>query len=403
MVSLAGIEAARARIHGAVAVTPCPRCVWLEPTVGAPVYLKLENLQPSGSFKERGALNRLLQLSAEQRAHGVIAASAGNHAQAVALHAQRLGIHAVIVMPETTPNIKIANTRSYGAEVVLAGLNYDEAFAVAENLARERGLTYVHAFDDEAVIAGQGTIGLELLEQVPAVGTVVVPIGGGGLIGGIAAAVKSVRPGVRIVGTEALAVPSMQQALREGGPVAVPPAQTLADGIAVRRVSPQTLALAKRYVDEIVLIDEEEIASAILFLVEREKAVAEGAGAAAVAALLAGKIKRPGAEPVVAVVGGGNIDVTMLGKIIDRGLVRDGRLVRLRVRVHDRPGGLAAILQRVAAQRGNIVEVRHERAFSRTAYGDVEVLLTIETEGAPHAAAIQAGLDEIAKGVERLV
>jgi threonine dehydratase len=403
MITIADIEAARRRIRGVVAHTPCPRCVWLEPALGAPAYLKLESLQESGSFKERGAANRLLQLDAAQRNCGVIAASAGNHAQAVALHARRLGIHAVIVMPETTPNIKIANTRNYGAEVVLAGLNYDEAYAAATVIAAERGLIYVHAFDDPQIVAGQGTIGLELLEQVPDLGTVVVPVGGGGLIGGIACAVKTLRPQVRVVGVESRGVPSMQQALLRGEPVAVPPAQTLADGIAVRRVSPLTLALAQRYVDEIVLVDEEEIASAVLFLVEREKSVAEGAGAAAVAALLGGKVAAAGGAPVIALVGGGNIDVTMLGKIIDRGLVRDGRLVRLRVNVHDRPGGLAALLQRIASLRGNIVEVQHERAFSRTSYGDVEVLLTIETEGAPHAAAIQAALAEIATGVERLV
>lgn len=401
MITLHDIEAARARIGDGVGVTPCPRCVWLEELAAGPVYLKLENLQPSGSFKERGALNKLLRLTPEERARGVIAASAGNHAQAVALHARRLGVAALIVMPETTPSIKIANTRRYGAEVVLAGANYDAARDEAERLAAERGAVMIHAFDDDAVIAGQGTCGLEILEQVPDLAAVYVPVGGGGLIGGVATAIKGRRPDVKVVGVETRLVPAMHEALARREPVTVPPGRTLADGIAVRRVSPRTLALAERHVDEVVLVDEAAIAAAVLFLVEREKTVAEGAGAAAVAALLAGHAAHgPGA--VCAVVTGGNIDVTMLGKVLDRGLVSDGRLVRLKLRVVDRPGGLVEVLALVARLGGNIVEIQHERTFTQTLYNDVEVFVTLETQGAAHVAEIRDALSKIAALVEEI-
>jgi threonine dehydratase len=402
LISFADIESARERIAGQVAVTPTARCVWLEPMTGVPSYLKLENLQPTGSFKERGALNKLLALSADERERGVVAASAGNHAQAVARHAERLGIRATIVMPNTTPAIKVANTRGYGAKVLLAGANYDEAFQEALKLAAEQGFVYVHAFDDPHVAAGQGTIGLEILQQLPELGTVVVPVGGGGLIGGIALAVKSLRPDVRVVGVESDLVPSMRAALAANQPVAVTGGQTLADGIAVRKVSRLTLELARRFVDDMVVVSEEEIASAVLFLMEREKTVAEGAGAVAVATLLGGKVSGLGERPVCAIIGGGNIDVTMLGKIIDRGLVKDGRMVRLKLRVHDRPGALAEVLAEIARLRGNIVEVQHERAFTQTLYGDVDIFVTLETEGQAHIAQILEQLDPMTKTVEAL-
>lgn len=399
MLTLADIEAARDRIAGGVSVTPCAPCVWLEPHTGGPAYLKLENLQTSGSFKERGALNKLLTLTPDERARGVVAASAGNHAQAVALHARRLGIKALIVMPETTPSIKVMNTRRYEAEVVLAGANYDAARDEAARLAAARGLVMIHAFDDPAVVAGQGTCGLEILDQIPDVAAVFVPVGGGGLAGGMAAAIKGRKPGVRVVGVETKLVPSMAEALKKHAPVVVEGGRTLADGIAVRQVSPLTLALAEKYLDDVVLIDEEDIAAAVLFLVEREKTVAEGAGAAAVAALLGGHGRGAGG-PVCAVVTGGNIDVTMLGKILDRGLVRDGRLVRLRLRVVDRPGGLAEVLGIVAKLGGNVIEIQHERTFTHALYNDVEVFLTLETQGAAHVAEIVGALDRIAALVE---
>ncbi len=284
--TLADIQAARARIHDAVYYTPCERSQAISTLTGQQVFLKLENRQMSGSFKERGALNKILTLTPEQSERGVIAASAGNHAQGVSYHATRRGIRATIVMPETTPLVKVTATRRFGAEVVLHGANYDEAFAEAMRRRDAENLTFIHPFDDAAVIAGQGTIGLELLEQVPDLEAVVVPIGGGGLIGGIACAVKSLHPAVRVVGVQTARLPSMQAALRAEAPVTLEAATTIADGIAVRRAGAVTLPLVERYVDEIVTVEEDEIASAILLLLEREKMLAEGAGAVALAALL---------------------------------------------------------------------------------------------------------------------
>jgi threonine dehydratase len=399
---LKDIEEARRRIESQVVYTPCPRCTWLEPVTGGPVFLKLENLQHSGSFKDRGALNKLLKLTDEERARGVIAASAGNHAQAVASHAQRLGVRATIVMPVSTPSIKVANTRSYGAEVILEGANYDAAFAKAKAVAAERGYVYIHAFDDPYVMAGQGTIGLELLEQIPDLDVVAIPVGGGGMMAGIAVAIKSIRPDVRIFGIESELVPSMKASLAAHRTVEVEGGQTLADGIAVRRVAADTLRIAERYLEDVVLVTEEEIAAAVLFLLEREKTVAEGAGAAAVAALLAGKIPGVRGKKVCAIIGGGNIDVTMLGKIIDRGLIKDGRMVRLHVRIPDRPGGLAEVAEVFARLKANIVDIEHERAFTHTLFSDVEILCTLETFGHAHVAQIKAALESIAHEIREL-
>ncbi len=401
MIELKDIEAARERIAGQVIRTPTTRCNSLDAIVGAEVYLKLDNLQTTGSFKERGALNKLLTLSEAEKRRGVIAASAGNHGQALARHSERLGIQATIVMPVTTPATKIASTRRFGAKVILDGLNYDAAFSKAMEIVQAEGATYVHAFDDDEVIAGQGTLGLEILDELPQIRTVVVPVGGGGMIGGIARAIKARRSDIKIIGVETALVPGMQAALRAGRPVEVAGGRTLADGIAVRRVSERTLELAKSFVDDIVLVEEEELASAILFLLEREKTVTEGAGAAGVAALLAGKIK--GADgPLCAVVGGGNIDVTMLGRIIERGLVKDGRLVRLLIRIQDRPGGLAEVVNALARLEANIIQVLHERTFTQTLYNDVEVQLTLETRGHEHVEEIRRALLGIATKVEEL-
>ena len=286
-VTLADIEAARERLGSAVYRTPCARSEMLSRQTGQSIFLKLENLQMTGSFKERGALNRIATLTPEQARRGVVAASAGNHAQGVAYHATRRGIRSVIVMPLATPLVKIQATRGFGAEVVLHGANYDEACDEATRHCEAEGMTFIHPFDDPLVIAGQGTIGLELLEQVEGLEAVVVPIGGGGLIGGIACALKSLRPEIKVVGVQTSRLPSMQRALREGHTVTLDPATTIADGIAVRRAGENTLPLVKRYVDEIVTVDEDEIASAILTLLEREKTLAEGAGAAALAAAAA--------------------------------------------------------------------------------------------------------------------
>ena len=378
---LAAIEAARGRLAGVIEQTPCALSRTLSALTGTRCWVKLENLQMTGSFKERGAANLLLQLVPDERRRGVIAASAGNHGLAVAHHAARLGIPAVIVMPEWAPLIKVTSARRDGAEVVLFGGSFDEAYDHACEIGAARNLLFVHPFDDERIIAGQGTIGLELLEQRPDVDAIIVAVGGGGLAGGVGVAVKSRRPEVRIVGVQTDALPSMRRALAEGHPVRLDPASTIADGIAVRAVRERTLALAKTYVDDLVTVSEEELARAILLLVEIEKTVVEGAGAAPLAALLNRNL---GLErrTVVLVLSGGNIDVTMLARIIERGLVKDGRLVRLVVLLRDRPGALARLTALVAEERANVVHIEHDRAFARwTTIGETEVALTLETSG----------------------
>jgi threonine dehydratase len=379
-VTLSDVAAARERLREAIYYSPCPHSVMLSELTGQQVYLKLENLQMTGSFKERGALNRIAMLTPEQAARGVIAASAGNHAQGVAYHATKRGIRAVIVMPLTTPLVKVTATRDFGAEVVLHGANYDEAFAEAMRLCADQDLTFIHPFDDAAVMAGQGTIGLELLEQVPLLEAVVVPIGGGGLIGGIACAIKESRPEVRIVGVQTSRLPSMAAAVEAHHPVTIEPATTIADGIAVRRAGELTLPMVERYVDEIVTVDEDEIASAILMLLEREKTLAEGAGAAALAALLQHRTSLKGAHTAVMVCGG-NIDVTLLSRIIERGLVQDGRLIRLRIHLLDKPGALHELTRLIASHRANIVDTLHNRAYYGVNLGDTVIDITMETRG----------------------
>ena len=356
---------------------------------GNQVFFKLENLQMTGSFKERGAINKLNALTPEERQRGVVTASAGNHAQGVAYHAARLGIRAKICMPVGTPLIKVSSTKDYGAEVILFGNNFDEASEEAERLRKAENLTGVHAFDDDAIIAGQGTVGLELLEQQPDLEAVVVPVGGGGLIGGIACALKETRPGIKVVGVETERIPSMKAALAAHTPVTLPPAATIGDGIAVRRAGDRTLPLVAKYVDEIVTVDEEEIANAILLLLEREKTVAEGAGAAPVAALLNHKTSLKGLRTAV-VVSGGNIDVNFLSRIIERGLVKDGRLVRLRLRTPDQPAALYKVLGLIAERRANVMNIVHDRSHYGVNLGESVIELTLETRGRDHANQIVA-------------
>ena len=390
-IGLADVLAARERLRGSIYESPCPHSIMLSALTGQQVYLKLENLQMTGSFKERGALNRIAMLTPEQAARGVIAASAGNHAQGVAYHATKRGIRALIVMPLTTPLVKVTATRGCGAEVLLHGANYDEACAEAVRLCDEQQLTFIHPFDDAGVMAGQGTIGLELLEQVPQLEAVVVPIGGGGLIGGIACAIKESRPEIRIVGVQTARLPSMQAAIEAHHPVTVDPATTIADGIAVRRAGDLTFPLVERYVDEIVTVEEDEIASAILMLLEREKTLAEGAGAAALAALLEHRTSLHGAHTAVLVCGG-NIDVTLLSRIIERGLVKDGRMVRLRIVLLDKPGALHELTRLIADQRANIIDTLHNRAYYGVNLGDTVVDITMETRGPQHVAELLAAL-----------
>jgi len=391
MITLSDIQAALGRIRSSVYLSPCVRSETFSEVTGNSVYLKLDNLQRTGAFKERGALNKLLTLTAEEKLRGVIAASAGNHAQGVAYHAGRLGIRAQICMPLTTPLTKVSATKSYGAEVVLHGTNYDDAYAEALRRSNDEHATLVHAFDDDAVIAGQGTLGLEILQQHPDIEAVVSPVGGGGLIGGVACAIKEQSPRVQIFGVQPARLPSMKAALAEGKPVTLAPAITVADGIAVRRVGDRTLPLAQKYVDDIVTVDDEEIANAILQLLEREKTLAEGAGAAAIAALLNDKLPLRG-KKVAVLVGGGNIDVTLLARIIERGMVKDGRLVRLRIHLPDYPGALHRLTGILAQHRANIVETAYDRAYHGVTLGDTAIDITIETRGAEHIAELLCAL-----------
>jgi threonine dehydratase len=401
-VTLASIEAARARIGDAIHLSPCQLSHHLSERIGLPVYLKLENLQRTGSFKERGALNKLLTLTSEERSRGVIAASAGNHAQGVAFHATKLGIRSQIVMPQATPLVKVVSTRGFGAEVILHGSNYDEACEEALARCTQQGLTFIHPFDDPDVIAGQGTIGLELLEQVPDLEAVVVPIGGGGLISGIACALKEKNPKIRVIGVEPEKLPSMLRAREAGVPITLAPQATIADGIAVRRAGDVTLPLVSRYVDEIVTVDDEEIASAILMLLEQEKTLAEGAGAAALAALLQAKTNLRHRKTAVLVCGG-NIDVTLLAKIIERGLVKDGRQLRIRVYLLDRPGALLHLTEILARERANIVETIHNRSYYGVSLAETVIDVTLETRGATHITSISHALSEAGFRFERIL
>jgi threonine dehydratase len=400
MVNLSDIQSALAKVRKSIYVSPCTRSETFSELTGNSIYLKLENRQRTGAYKERGALNKLLSLTAEERSQGVIAASAGNHAQAVAYHAGNLSIRARIVMPLATPLIKVSATRGYGGEVVLHGANYDEAYEEALRLSAQDHLTFVHAFNDDAVIAGQGTLGLELLEQHPDLEAVVVPIGGGGLIGGIGCALKETNARIQVIGVQPARLPSLKVALSEGKPVTLPSAVTIADGIAVRRAGEKTFPLIQKYVDDIVTVEEEEIANAVLLLLEREKTLAEGAGAAALAALVNRRIptirdsmtREKAGKKVIAIVSGGNIDVTLLARIIERGLVKDGRLVRLRVHLPDYPGALHRLTGILAQHRANIVETSYDRAYHNVNLGDTAIDITMETRGPDHIAELISAL-----------
>jgi threonine dehydratase len=402
MIGLQDIQTARERIRNAIRLSPCTYSEAFSALTNNSIFLKLDNQQRTGAFKERGALNKLLTLTSEERSRGVIAASAGNHAQGVAYHAGRHGIHARIVMPLPTPLTKVSSTRAYGADVLLQGANYDEAYAKAVEQSRGEGLTLVHAFDDDAVIAGQGTLGLEILEQHPDVEAVVVPIGGGGLIGGISCAVKETNPAVTVYGVQPAKIASMKAAVHEGKPVTLAAAATIADGIAVRRAGDRTLPMVQKYVDEIVTVEEEEIANAILLLLEREKTLAEGAGAAAIAAMLNRKLPLAG-KRVAVLVCGGNIDVTLLSRIIERGLVKDGRLVRLRVHLPDYPGALHRLTGILAEHRANIVETSYDRAYHNVNLGDTAIDITMETRGPDHIAELIAALVAAGYAHERIL
>ena len=402
MITLANVQAALERIRPSIYLSPCTMSVTFSQLTGNSIYLKLDNLQRTGAFKERGALNKLLTMSAQEREQGVIAASAGNHAQGLAYHAGRRGIKAQICMPLTTPLIKVSATKSYGAEVILHGANYDDACEEAIRRGEQQHLTFIHPFDDDAVIAGQGTLGLEMLQQHPAIEAVVVPIGGGGLIGGIACAIKETNPKIQIIGVQTARLPSMKAAVAAGKPVTLPAAATVADGIAVRRAGDRTLPLVQKYVDDIVTVDEEEIANAVLLLLEREKTMAEGAGAAAIAALINRKLHMAGRK-IAVLVCGGNMDVTLLSRIIERGLVKDGRLVRLRVHLPDYPGALHRLTGILADHRANIVETSYDRAYYGVNLGETAIDITMETRGPDQIAELLSALEAAGYSHERVL
>ena len=388
-ISLADVRAAADALRGAIQRTPCLHSRTLSELAGCDVFLKFENLQFTASFKERGALHKLLSLGARERAAGVIAVSAGNHAQGVALHAKRLGIPALAVMPRFTPTVKVEYTRALGAEVVLAGESFEDASARADELRRERGLVLVHPFDDPQVIAGQGTVALEMLADAPELDALVIPVGGGGLISGCATAARAVKPTVEVFGVQAARYPSMKQALA-GEPIRCGNS-TLAGGIAVKAPGALTLPIVKRLVREVFLVEEDAIEAAILLYLEVEKTVVEGAGAAALAAVL-GNPRAFAGKRVGVIISGGNIDMLVLSHVIERGLARTSRLARLLVRMRDQPGELAVIAGAIAETGANVVSVLHERAFARAPSSEVEVEFVIETRGEDHLSEIVARL-----------
>ena len=392
MLSLAAIRAARDRIADVARVTPVRYSHTFSERTGASVSLKLENVQRTGAFKIRGALNRIATLSDAEQAAGVVTASAGNHAQGVALAATRAGVDATIVMPEHAPISKVKATRGYGARVVLDGVDYEEAQARAHEIEREAGRTYVHAFDDEMVMAGQGTIGLEILEQQPDVETVVVPIGGGGLISGIATAITSQQPDVRVIGVQAEGASSVIDSLEAGEIRSRDSVDTVADGIATRSVGEQPFEIIQERVDEVVTVSDEEIALALTLLLERSKTVVEGAGAVALSALLEDRFDYEEDEVIVPALCGGNIDMNVLTTVILRGMIQLGRYLKIRTVLPDRPGALESLIEIIADKGANIYEIHHERTSREVGMSDTSVELELETHGPDHAADLLATL-----------
>lgn len=390
MLSLTDIEQAAQRLQGHLLDTPCVESRTLSQLTGAQIFLKFENLQYTASFKERGACNKLAQLSADERRRGVIAMSAGNHAQGVAYHAQRLGLRAVIVMPRFTPGVKIERTRGFGAEVVLHGDSLDESRAHALMLAEREGLVFVHPYDDEAIVAGQGTVGLEMLHAVPDLDTLVIAVGGGGLIAGMATAAKALKPGIEIIGVQTSRFPGMVNAIK--GTQHPQGTSTIAEGIAVGTPGVIPRAIIARLVDDLVLVDEGDIEQAMVMLLEIEKTLVEGAGAAGLAALLKYPARFAG-KKVGLVLCGGNIDPLLLAAIIERGMVRAGRLARIKVSVRDIPGSLAKITATVADAGANIDEVHHQRAFTMLSAQNVEIELVIQTRGRDHIQQVLAAVN----------
>jgi threonine dehydratase len=392
VVTLSDVRAAQRRIAGGVTRTPCAESIPLSEITGARIFCKLENFQRTGSFKERGARNALAMLPKPQRRRGVIAASAGNHALGLAYHGKLLSIPVVVVMPDYAPLIKITTCQRLGARVIVHGRDFAEARKHADELVLAEGLTYIHGFDDPAIIAGQGTLGLELLEQVRQLDAVLCPVGGAGLIAGIGVAVKAVNPRVRLIGVESEHTGNLAAALKARKPVVRPRRATLADGLATLTVGANAFSLARRFVDDVVEVGEDWIALAILRMLELEKTVVEGAAAAPLAAMMAGKLPRLAGKRVALIVGGGNIDPAILSRVIETGLVHDGRLTRFTARISDRPGGLAELSRVIASCGASIKDIAHDRAFSGSDVSAVNAICTVETRDRGHITALHRAL-----------
>ncbi|MEO1958502.1 MAG: threonine ammonia-lyase [Nautiliaceae bacterium] len=392
MINLKDIKEARKRIEKVIYKTPFAYAPILSQKVGNEIFLKKENLQTTGAFKLRGAFNKIASLPQKRREKGVIAASAGNHAQGVAFSANYFNIPSIIVMPEATPLTKVSGVKEYGGEVVLAGNNYDEAYEYALNLAKKRDMEFIHPFADYDVMAGQGTIALEMLDKVPDLDVIIVPVGGGGLISGVASAAKQINPHIKVIGVTAAGAPAMRLSFLSGSVQDSAFVKTIADGIAVRDTSPITFEIIKEVVDDIVEVDDEEIANAILFLMERQKLVVEGAGAVGIAALLHHKIKFTSPKKVGVILSGGNIDVTMINLIIEKGLLKSHRKMKLIITLVDKPGALMKLTEIFAKERANIVSIGYDRTDLNLAIGDANVSVALETRGLEHQEAIKRAL-----------
>ena len=384
MIALSEIVKAKRQLANVVTKTPCALAPHLSEEVGAQVYLKKENLQITGAYKLRGAYNKIASLTKEERTQGVIAASAGNHAQGVAYSARSFGISATIVMPEATPLLKVTGTKALGAEVILSGDNYDEAYAYALTYAKEHGLTFIHPFEDDIVIAGQGTVALEMIDEINDLDIIVVPIGGGGLISGMASAIKQIDPKIRVIGVNASGAPAMCESFYAKKAINSKSVRTIADGIAVRDVSVSNLEHILECVDEVVTVDDEEIAAAILFLLERQKLVVEGGGAASVAAIMHQKFNFTKNMKIGAVLSGGNIDVQMLSVIIEKGLIKSHRKMKLVITLIDKPGSLMRLTDLFKNANANIIQIDYDRFSTNLSYGDAQITIMLETKGLEH-------------------
>lgn len=394
MIALSEIVKAKRQLNNVITQTPCSLAPHLSEEVGAQVFLKKENLQITGAYKLRGAYNKIASLTKEERKKGVIAASAGNHAQGVAYSARSFGINATIVMPEATPLLKVTGTKALGAEVILQGDNYDEAYAYALTYAKEQGLMFIHPFEDEKVIAGQGTVALEMIDEINDLDIIVIPIGGGGLISGMASAIKQIDPKIKVIGVNASGAPAMFESFHAKKAINSKSVRTIADGIAVRDVSEPNLAHILECVDEVVTVDDEEIAAAILFLLERQKLVVEGGGAASVAAIMHQKFAYTQEMKIGAVLSGGNIDVQMLSVIIEKGLIKSHRKMKLVITLIDKPGSLMRLTDLFKNANANIIQIDYDRFSTNLSYGDAQITIMLETKGAEHQESIRGLLKE---------